>query len=128
MLSNRPPNTYCSLQRTKGCYEGTRGFGDKPKVWLSDYSKNYEWRPLSDFEEEFLPERWKNPPIEALKTGDVSGEYFELRDFVDSIIHDTDPPIDVYDAMDFTVPGLLSEESIANGGAPVQVPDFREID
>jgi predicted dehydrogenase len=128
MLSNRPANTYYSLQGTKGCYEGTRGFGDKQKVWLADYFEEYGWRPLSDFEGDFLPERWKNPPEEASKAGDVSGEYFEVRDFVDSIIHDTEPPIDVYAAMDFTAPGLLSEESIANGGKPVQIPDFREID
>jgi len=36
--------------------------------------------------------------------------------------------MNVYVAMDFTVPGLCSEESIANGGMPVQVPDFRKID
>ena len=63
-----------------------------------------------------------------MKAGDVSEEYFEMRGFVDSIINDTKPPIDVYDAMDLTVPGLVSEESIANGGKPVEVPDFREID
>ena len=51
-----------------------------------------------------------------------------MRGFVDSIINDTKPPIDVYDAMDLTVPGLVSEESIAKGGKPVEVPDFREID
>ena len=59
-----------------------------------------------------------------MKAG-VTGDYFELRDFVDSILHDTDPPMDVYDAMDYTVPGLVSEQSIANGGAPVEVPNFR---
>jgi predicted dehydrogenase len=128
MLSNRPANTYYSLQGTKGCYEGTRGFGDKQKVWLADYPGESGWQPLSDFEDEFMPERWKNPPEEALRAEHVSGEYFMLRDFVDSILHDTDPPVDVYTAMDFTVPGLVSEESISNGGVPVRVPDFREID
>jgi hypothetical protein len=29
-------------------------------------------------------------------------------------------------ALDFTVPGLLSEQSIAAGGAPMAVPDPRE--
>ena len=41
---------------------------------------------------------------------------------------DTEPPLDVYTALDFTVPGLVSEQSIANGGAPVEVPDFRNMD
>ena len=55
-------------------------------------------------------------------------EYFELRDFVDSILHDTQPTLDVYRALDFTVPGLVSEQSIVNGGTPVEVPNFRDID
>ena len=62
-----------------------------------------------------------------MNIGDL-GEYFKVRDFIDSIINDTTPPIDVYTAMDFTAPGLVSEESIANGGTPVEVPDFRKIE
>ena len=64
---------------------------------------------------------------EAENAGDL-GEYFKVRDFVDSILTDTEPPIDVYTAMDFTVPGLVSEQSIANGGEPIEVPDFRAIE
>jgi hypothetical protein len=33
--------------------------------------------------------------------------------------------LDVYRAMDYTVPGLISEQSIAQGGVPLPVPDFR---
>ncbi len=127
MLSNRPANSYFSLQGTKGSYESSRGYGAQPKIWLSEFEKNEVWKPLSDYESEFLPERWKNPPVEAQNVGDL-GEYFKVRDFIDSILTDTSPPIDVYTAMDFTVPGLVSEQSIENGGVPVDVPDFRTID
>ena len=35
MLSNRPhTQNYYALQGTKGCFEGARGLGDKPKIWL----------------------------------------------------------------------------------------------
>lgn len=125
MLSNRPANSYFSLQGTKGCYESSRGFGAAAKVWLSDGDAAETWSPLSEFETDFLPDRWKNPPAEAENAGDL-GEYFKVRDFVDSILNDTVPPLDVYTAMDFTVPGLVSEQSIANGGMPVAVPDFRD--
>ena len=57
----------------------------------------------------------------------VGGDYFEIREFVDSIIQDTKPPIDVYETLDMTVPGLISEASINQGGIPLPVPDFREI-
>lgn len=127
MLSNRPANSYFSLQGTKGCYESSRGFGGQSKIWLSEFESGEQWKQLSEVEGDFLPERWKNPPAEAANVGDL-GEYFKVRDFIDSIINDTTPPIDVYTAMDFTVPGLVSEESITNGGTPVEVPDFREIE
>ncbi|HIE30720.1 TPA: Gfo/Idh/MocA family oxidoreductase [Candidatus Poribacteria bacterium] len=129
MLSNRPHNmTYYSLQGAKGCYEASRGFGDSPKIWLADYSDNpNQWRSLWDFEEEFIPEIWRNPPEEALRAGHGGGDYFEVRGFIDSIVNDTKPPIDVYEALDMTAPGLVSEESINNGGIPLPVPDFRTI-
>jgi predicted dehydrogenase len=112
MLSDRPHNlTYYSLQGTKGCYEAPRGFGDSPKVWLRDYHKDLQWHSLWDFEKEFMPEMWRNPPEEALKAGHGGGDYFE----------------DIYDALDMTVPGLVSEESVNRGGVPLPVPDFRTI-
>jgi hypothetical protein len=34
------------------------------------------------------------------------------------------PDFDVYDAAAWSAPGPLSERSVANGSAPVKVPDF----
>ena len=128
MLSDRPHNlAYYSLQGTKGCYEARRGLGDQPKIWLADFHKPVEWHALSELEEEFMPAMWRNPPEEAVRAGHGGGDYFEVRDFVDSILHDTEPPIDVFAALDFTVPGLISEESINRGGVPLPVPDFRTM-
>jgi len=131
MLSNRPHNmTHYELQGTRGCYQSAQGMGDQDKVWLMDRptaSGKVEWRPLMDLAEEFMPEFWKNPPAEALKAGHGGGDYFEVRDFVDCILKDSKPPIDVYDAMDMTVPGLVSQQSILCGGAWLDVPDLRKL-
>ena len=75
------------------------GLAQAPKLWLSEFGVTEQWRPLSQFED-LLPERWKNPPAESENAGDL-GEYFKVRDFVDSILTDTNPPLDVYTAMDF---------------------------
>ena len=116
----RPANGFFSRQGTKAGYEGTRGFGDRPKISI----QGADWQPLSDFEADFLPECWLNPSAEAQVAG-VTAEYFELRDFIDALLNGTEPPLNVYRALDYTVPGLVSEESIANGGQPVLVPDYR---
>lgn len=131
MMSNRPhAMAYYSLQGTDGCYEGGRGFGDQPKLWIggkeSDPKTAREWQSLWDFEEH-LPEMWRNPTEEALRAGHGGGDYFIAGDFVRAIRSGQTPPIDVYRAMDYTLPGLISEQSLAAGGAPLPVPNFREL-
>ncbi len=128
MLSNRPHNmTYYALQGTKGCFEAARGLGDQPKVWLADFCPDAQtWRPLADFND-YLPERWKNPPPEARRAGHWGGDYWEVRDFVEAIQAGAAPPIDVVTAVEWTAVGLCSIESIARRGAPVEIPDFRRL-
>ncbi|MGH2353177.1 MAG: Gfo/Idh/MocA family protein [Chloroflexota bacterium] len=136
MMSNRPHTAaYYSLQGTTGCYEGARGFGDAPKIWLDGHDSGQaasptrsarEWRSLWDYEEH-LPELWRNPSEAALRAGHGGGDYFIAREFIQAIRSGQPPPIDVYRAMDYTVPGLISEQSIAAGGAPLPVPDFRQV-
>ena len=128
MLSDRPAlGQYYSLQGTKGCYEAARGLGDQPKIWLAEHSDQIAWQSLSDFEEQYMPEIWRNPSMEALQAGHGGGDYLEVREFVDSIINDIKSPIDIYESLDMTVPGLVSEVSINRESIPVEVPDFRSI-
>jgi predicted dehydrogenase len=131
MISNRPhAMAYYSLQGTNGCFEGARGLGDQPKIWLGENPppphahERREWRPLWDYEEH-LPEMWRHISDEARRAGHGGGDYFVVRDFVQAIRDGRPPPIDVYRALDYTVPGLISEQSIAQGGVPLPVPDFR---
>jgi predicted dehydrogenase len=127
MLSDRPHNlTYYSLQGTDGCYEAPRGFGDEAKIWLKSRCEKLEWMALSELEEEFLPEFWLRPPKEALEAGHGGGDYWEVVDFVQAILEDKEPPIGIHEAMDMTLPGLVSQQSIAQGSVWLPVPDSRE--
>jgi hypothetical protein len=132
MMSNRPHQmTYYALQGTHGVYEASR-IADQPgSVWIGEnpgpgYVPDLDrlWRPLSDFEH-LLPARWLNPAPEAYNAGHGGGDYFIVRDFIDSVLGRMENPINVYTAMDWTVIGLCSQESIALGGLPVELPDFR---
>ena len=152
MMSNRPhTQAYFSLQGTTGCYEGSRlpaaagqsparsagqsparGAGGTPQVWLGENPPaphahgTREWQSLWDYEAH-LPEMWRNVSEAALRAGHGGGDYFVVQDFVRAIQRGTPPPIDVYRALDYTVPGLISEQSIAQGGVPLPVPDFRDL-
>jgi predicted dehydrogenase len=127
MLSRRPhAMTNYTLQGTKGVYESARRQGEGHWVWLSDRSQDPNaWLPLATFEAEFLPEIWRNPPEAALQAGHGGGDYFEVMDFVAAVRGEKAPAIDIHAAMDMTLPGLMSQESIRRGGEWLPVPDTR---
>ncbi len=118
-LSNRPHKMdYYSLQGTKGVYEAPRGLGDDHKVYIEGYEgmekqgDNPIWKPLSIFEDKFLPERYKTASEEAKNAGHQGGDYFIVYDFINSIKKGVRPYVDVYDACEWTAVALLSELSV----------------
>ncbi len=129
MLSNRPhAMTNYQLQGTRGCYESARTsqWGERNKVWLADLAPDPNtWLDLASLEAEYLPPMWRNPPAEALAAGHGGGDYFEIMDFVASIVDGAPCPIGIHEAMDMTLPGLVSQASIRAGGAWLEVPDSR---
>lgn len=126
MLSERPHSTTVrfALQGTQGCYESEDGFRGAAKIWLRCRSAKPQWEPLEDLEE-YLPEYWKHPPEAAVQAGHGGGDYWEVQDFVEAIIEGEEPAIGIDQAMDMTLPGLASQQSIAQGGAWVAVPNSR---
>jgi predicted dehydrogenase len=129
MMSPRPStHNYVALQGTEGAYEAQRHDEDSHRVCLRDTPRRDErrvWQSLWDFEDRYLGDIWRNPPAEIVRAGHDGSDSFAVLAFVEAILKDTEPPIDVYRALDFTVPGLMSEVSIRQGGAPVAVPNFR---
>jgi len=112
---------YYSIYGTKGCLETSRPpeplrtnayFDDVPHL------QNMVQMPLN----ENVPEA----PREARIGGHGTAEYYMIEDFLDSIRNDTRPPIDIYAALDMSLPGLCAHESALQGGAPVPIPDWRE--
>ena len=129
ITSPRPhTHNYVALQGTKGAYEAQRHDEDSHRVCLRDAAGTREdrvWRSLWDFEDQYLPEVWRRPAPEVARAGHGGSDYFTAQAFVEAILGDTEPPIDIYRALDFTVPGLMSEVSVIQGGTPVAVPNFR---
>lgn len=127
MVSNRPHNMgYYSLQGTKGCYESPRIPGQKHKVWLEDYSENSEeWINLEDIYHDFLPEEYLNMPVEPKDANHWGADYFMIKDFIDSITNNKPVTVDIYKALEFTIPGILSEESINSKGQAIEVPNIK---
>lgn len=114
-----------TVSGTKGYYSQTLKAvildGDK-----FDHEKNAIQDALnsqSDYEE-YLPDDWKTITEEQLKSGHGGMDYIMLKHFFRAVKNKEDMPIDVYEACAMMCVTALSERSIANGGAPVEVPDF----
>ena len=128
MLSDRPhAMTNYQLQGTLGSYESARRAGEKNNIWLRQlHGPPTEWHDLEELVEGHMPEMWRRPPEGALKAGHGGGDYFEVMDWLNSILDATPCPIGIHEAMDMTLPGLVSQQSVLQDGAWLEVPDSRQ--
>ena len=128
MISDRPhAMTNYQLQGTDGCYESARAHGETGWVWLRSKCKDANtWLKVDDLAEEFLPDFWKKATETAAKAGHGGGDYFEVLDFVDAVVGKRPPAIGIHESMDMTLPGLISQQSILQGGRWMDVPDSRD--
>ena len=128
-LSPRPHNAaYYQLQGTKGVYEAPRGYGDDHKIWLADMDPDTDhakWRGLNEFVHH-LPERYRSAADEHLNAGHGGGDFFIVEDFINAILTDKQPDINVYKACEWTAVALLSELSVTNNGRMMEMPNFKK--
>ncbi len=100
--------------------------------WFRQLSDAVEWQDaeslatIDSLAEKYLPEIWRKPPQAALTAGHGGGDYFEILDFVNAITGAAPCPVGIHEAMDMTLPGLVSQQSMLQDGAWLDVPDSRE--
>jgi len=106
---------------------GTRGMCQEIRsghsTWYLDGMKE-----LCDNEEEWLKE-YDHPLYKEYNSIEHRGghggiDWLVNRAFIESVKRGIEPPIDAYDTALWLAIAPLSEMSIAQGGAPVPVPDF----
>jgi predicted dehydrogenase len=114
-VERKPAFHYYSIYGTEGCLETARG-----------EDKTFAYFKGSDGMTE-LPYKRNHPqaPDSATIGGHGTCEYFMIKAFIESIVNDTTPPIDVYRGLDFSVPGLCAHISAQQGGKMIDVSDFR---
>ena len=125
MISDRPSvTTTYQLQGTDGCYESPRAPGERHRLWLRSRSPDGgTWLDLEELVEEFLPARWRGTVDDTQGHGGSDARV--ICAFVDAVRGDAPPELGVHEAMDQTLPGLVSQTSMAADGAWQPVPDSR---
>lgn len=87
---------------------------------------NEGWGNFEEYHKMYVHPLWKEYEEEGIKSGHGGMDWLVLRAFVESVMNETKPPIDVYDAVAWMVITPLSEASIAKGSMPVEIPDFTD--
>jgi len=107
-----------SVRGTRGCTDEIRSV-----VFLDGMKED-----IKDNEKEFL-EKYDHPlQAEYVAKGEKAGhggmDWLVGRAFIESVKREIPTPIDTYDTATWMAITPLTEQSIALGGAPVQIPDF----
>ena len=117
-----------TVRGTKGCC-----LQDIDAVLLDDEGLEEFFEPIDSVKKylgnaaefsEYLPDIWKNVEKDRLRCGHGGMDYLMLREFFRAVQAGRPMPIDVYDAAAWMAVTPLSEQSIKQGGACIEVPDF----
>ena len=105
---------------------GAKGiFRDYPARIYLDNPDSEEYTPIDQYKEKYEHPLWKHQGELARKMGGHGGmDFVMVYRLTECMRQGIAPDFDVYDAAAWSAPGPLSQESVANGSAPVKFPDF----
>jgi hypothetical protein len=104
---------------------GGRYYETDKSIYLKKISPHrVEWESFNPYRKKYDAPLWKKHANKATGAGHGGMDWFVRNAFVEAIKGNIQPQIDVYDAAAWSAIGPLSEESISQGGAPVDFPDF----
>lgn len=131
-MSPRPYRCYFNVQGSRGvCEFNFQGAGaaggfhyvddSLPRIGVQGDEK---WQDPALYRERHLADR-ATVPDAAGELGHGSMEYWMLKAWVEALLSGQPMPIDVHRGLDYSLPGILAEESLRRGGETVAVPDSR---
>lgn len=88
-------------------------------------SRNENMNNIEKFTDKYEHEIWKKFLSDGVRGGHGGMDYLVYTEFFDCVKNNKPMPIDVYDAAAWMCITPLSEKSIAQGGAPMEIPDFK---
>lgn len=107
---------------------GTQGvFRDyPPRLYLDGIGQHEAWLPIEEYKAQWEDPLWTNLGELARNRGGHGGMDFVMIYRLLQTLHEgLSPDIDVYDAVEWSAPGPLSDTSVANRSRPVDFPNFR---
>lgn len=121
VTSPRPYDRVNLIQGTKGI------FRDYPsRIFIeADAKDDHEWESPEKYRSRYQHRLWRGKGEEARRLGGHGGmDYLMCYRLIECMREGLVPDMDVYDAVAWSVPGPLSEISVAKGSTPIKFPDF----
>ena len=116
----RPYDRINLIQGTKGIFRDY-----PPRIFIEGQEGGHSWTGLDKYKEKYESTLWKKEGEMARKLGGHGGmDYLMCYRLVQCLREGLEPDIDVYDAAAWSVPGPLSQLSVARGSMAVKFPDF----
>ena len=84
-------------------------------------------RKAAEFEKYEIPQWWKTDLLpEPLRhpSGHEGSHVFLTHEFIDALTHNRLPTVNVYEALAYTVPGIVAHQSALQQGALLKIPQF----
>ena len=125
--SPRPYQLSFVLQGTKGAFRAghlTGKSNDAEAVFEGDK----EWRPMTEFDKDYLPELWSFSDSPDQEHGHGGADTASMVAFIDALVNGKASPCDIDEGIRMTLPGIISRESMAQNGAWVDVDDPADWD
>ena len=117
------PRTYDRLNMISGTKGVFRDY--PPRLYLDGQEGGEKWTTLEAHKSQYEHPLWKNIGDLARKRGGHGGmDFIMVYRLMQCMKEGLAPDMDVYDAASVSAPGPLSEQSVAQGSAPVKFPDF----
>lgn len=116
-----------TVRGTKGLYMQSLNyafFDGMQEDWVPVEHNQKHINNAAAYENEYLPDMWKNITDEQKKSGHGGMDGFMFKAFIETLRSGKEMPIDVYDCAAWMCVTALSAQSILNGGAPQPIPDF----
>jgi len=112
-----------------GRVQGTKGlwYEDNKSIHIEGETPAHEWENFYDYikKNDYEHPVWKEYFEAGVKEQGHGGmDYLVLRAFVEDAVIKNKPPIDTYESALLSAITPLSEQSIALGSQPVEIPDF----
>ena len=109
--------------------ERAQWFGDKGSLYMAKREIHPDtWRERGEQAQRLeVPEYWKSDMLPApmrLASGHGGSHTFLSAEFINALLEDREPVIDVYESLAMTVPGIVAHQSALRNGEQMRVPQF----